>query len=73
MMRQLIYRRPAEYKESAESLIERIIEEEMHSESLREMNRDAEFESTQVPEQETQTQQETENEYEDLSTAGTCQ
>lgn len=54
-------------KESAESLIERIIEEEMHSESLREMNRDAEFESTQVPEQETQTQQETENEYEDLS------
>ena len=51
-------------KESAESLIERIIEEEMHSESLREMNRDAEFESTQVPEQETQTQQETENEYE---------
>lgn len=54
-------------KESAESLIERIIEEEMHSESLRKMNRDAEFESTQVPEQETQTQQETENEYEDLS------
>lgn len=54
-------------KESAESLIERIIEEEMHSESLRKMNRDVEFESTQVPEQETQTQQETENEYEDLS------
>ena len=54
-------------KESAESLVERVIEEEMHSESLREMNRDAEFESTQVPEQETQTQQETENEYEDLS------
>ena len=57
---------PAE-KLSAESLVERIIEEEMHSEAVFETNQSFESISTQVPEQEMQTQQETEQDNEAIS------
>lgn len=54
-------------KLSAESLVERIIEEEMHSEAVFETNQSFESISTQVPEQEMQTQQETEQDNEAIS------
>ena len=57
---------PAE-KLSAESFVERIIEEEMHSEAVFETNQSFESKSTQVPEQEMRTQQETEHDNEAIS------
>lgn len=52
---------------SAESFVERIIEEEMHSEAVFETSQSFKSKSTQVPEQEMQTQQETEHDHEGIS------